>query len=327
MSDQVCAALEIRRGMQSSLSLPREVDGLLTEFPIVRLRRPYAEGGVMWPGLVLAGGWLRDRLALTTRDQQCGNDADLFIVANSEDEGKQFAAMLFARLLSIGVKVIASANAITIFSEDPLVVHGRGEPDEEGKIQIIWRWCQPSPELAIDCFDFVCCKAAIWYEASAEEAADEETGKLKSGRMRLLEGSAHSEFSDHVRDSKLFYGPGGSRELRDTSAASFMRAIKFISRGWKMDAHGVMRIVCARVAELADEAKRGAVARGEYKEPAPVDIGSIFLKDEEGVTEGEGWMTDDLSPKTAPLKFPLEVDAMLSRFFVREDGTLVTGCS
>lgn len=303
----------ILTGPASSLlpevTLPRIIDHLLRKWPIIFEdavdfdsddETPSGPPKLAKPGLVLAGGLIRDAVmahaasadgsAVAVR----GSDADLFVIADSELEAKEFADRIAAGFGN------ASENGWNIPIEDPAIEHSKGQ----GKIQILSRWSRSKPQDLIDSFDFVACKAAIYYTWT--HGAE-------------LTACTHKLFRKEASGKKLTFRPGLDR--RDTAASSLVRALRFMTRGWSMTAEDMLGLVAARSRELEDQARREAIGRGELIETPDVKIADDDPEDmfRESSTNAGGDFTDPESP----LSYPLEADELIARFFVREDGSLV----
>lgn len=292
------------------VKLPRIIDHLLRKWPIIFDDFGDDPTKLAKPGLVLAGGLIRDAVMMHeavssgSNIAERGNDADLFVIANSEEEARTFAERIAGGIGNV------SDNGWNIPIEDPAIEHSDGQ----GKIQILWRWSRSKPEALIDSFDFVACKAAIYYTWE---------------RGATLSACVHKQFRSEAGEMKLTFKPGPDR--RDTAASSLVRALRFMTRGWTMTPEAMLGLIAARTAELEDQAKRAAVARGEIIEDdlGSVKISEVSVDGEEAFSDFEASMPVDTNAggsytdPDSPLSWPLEADELIARFFVREDGSLV----
>jgi hypothetical protein len=115
---------------------PEDVQRIVTSLPkdVVQLLKKN-------PGLFLAGGFIRARIA-----GEEVNDIDIW---GSSDEQLNIAAQLFAAQRQ--VRVMSTQNAHTILT--------RGQTP----VQFITRWKFDNPEACCESFDFTIASAAIWY--------------------------------------------------------------------------------------------------------------------------------------------------------------------
>jgi hypothetical protein len=150
------------------------------------------------PGLVVAGGFLR---ALVAGEEV--RDVDVF--ASSSELAHQASASYAA---STSATVHRSENALTV-----------------GKVQFVHRWVFSNPERLLDNFDFVACKAALWYDEGWKSLADSRFYVDVSARRLTYTSPAREEgAADAVLRLLKFYRMGyrASRESLANVLARFV---------------------------------------------------------------------------------------------------------
>ncbi len=184
-------------------------------------------------GLILAGGFIRD---IVNGDEPA--DVDLFVPETSDVRAKAAARELFGSVAE------ESENSYTIPTAHPLRVVSKKTLDGEMihwplslKLSIIWRWARVDACELIDGFDFVCCKAAIWYDS----------------QQAKFVGLEHSDFRHQAYNKILRFDPHGS--VRDSAAASVKRLHRFAARGYNWEHEELMKIVYARYDEIHEASK------------------------------------------------------------------------
>lgn len=188
------------------------------------LRKRRSDGG---PLLALAGGFIRDSINGTR-----ASDIDLFVLAE-ERAAKGIAVDLFGGLATdITDNAVKMDVALRHATESNGI--GVGQRPIEMKLSIVYRWPKQTPRDLIDGFDFTCCKAAIWI-----------------GDGGRLESLAAQNFVCDARNKLLTFAPG--EQIRDSAAASLLRLERFVQRGYKADAHEMLKICAARYSELHEQ--------------------------------------------------------------------------
>lgn len=171
------------------------------------------------PGsLFLAGGFIRSTLAgekVSDIDLFGGSVGDLLRIAKDltlERKGRYFK----------------TDNAITVLAPPRIPV------------QFITRWLFTNPQTCIDSFDFTVCQAVIWAEQI--DIIPDEPGKEKEIKI-IFRSSISEHFYPDLAARRLVYT---FPKREEEAGGSFMRMIKFIKKGYNIQAPS-MAGVMARI--------------------------------------------------------------------------------
>jgi hypothetical protein len=232
---------------------PKDVRKLLTDNP---------------GSLFLAGGFIRATIA-----GEKVSDIDLF--GKSADDLLRIAKDL---TLDRKGRYFKTDNAITVLAPPRIPV------------QFITRWLFNDPAACIASFDYTVCQAVIWAEKVEVNSIETDENGVNKKTSRIL---FHSAISDH------FYQDLAARRLvytfpkRDEEAGgSFMRMVKFIKKGYNIQAPSMGGII-ARIAmnvdqkAWSDERWMAQVISGLLRQVDPLLIvDGIDFIDEHEVIEG-----------------------------------------
>jgi hypothetical protein len=155
------------------------------------------------PGLVVAGGYLR---AVVAGDEEV-RDVDVF--ASSPDQACSAAALYADRTSSL---VHRSKNAHTV-----------------GKVQFVHRWTFRDPQSLLDNFDFVVCKAALWYDGAWQSLTD-------------------PQFYFDVLSRRLTYA---APEREEGAADAVLRLLKYYRKGYRASRESLAKVL-VRFVRLSD---------------------------------------------------------------------------
>lgn len=218
-----------------------------------------------YPGrLFLAGGFIRATIA-----GEKVADIDLF-----GDHPDMLSTVSKDLALKRKGKLHKSKNAITLLSPPRFPV------------QFITRWIFDEPDRVAHSFDFTICQAVIWAEVAEINA----------------EGNAPAayKFRSCVADS--FYSDLAARRLvytfpqrEEEAGGSFMRVVKFIKKGYNIQAPSLAGVVSRLVAKLDEAAvERSTELRDESKEKwrARVITGLLREVDPLTVVDGVDWVDE-----------------------------------
>lgn len=153
--------------------------------------------------LFLAGGAIRAIL-----NNEPVNDIDLFAQHASIAE----AAAHFFQGGKATEKLHVTDNAFTIKDVSP-------------HVQIVRRDYYDTPQAVLDSFDFIVCKAVIWYDGATWQSL------------------VDPQFFNDLEQQKLTYCSPAGQDPRD----SLLRVLKFHSRGYNIDARSLAQIVAQTV--------------------------------------------------------------------------------
>jgi len=219
------------------------------------------------PGtLFLAGGFIRSTLA-----GEKVSDIDLF--GGSADDLLRIAKDL---TLERKGRYFKTDNAITVLAPPRIPV------------QFITRWVFTGPMTCINSFDYTVCQAVIWTEKiEVEVTGDDPPGTKKPAIV------FHSAISD------AFYQDLAARRLvytfpdrEEEAGGSFMRMVKFIKKGYNIQAPsmaGVMSRILWKVKDeaMTDEKWMAQVITGLLRQIDPLHvIDGVDFVDEHEVIEG-----------------------------------------
>lgn len=163
--------------------------------------------------LFLAGGAIRAIL-----NNESVNDIDLFAQHASIAEG----AAHFFQGGNATVKLHVTENAFTIKDVNP-------------HVQIVRRDYYDTPQAVLDSFDFVVCKAVIWYDGN------------------LWQSRVDPGFFNDLEQQKLTYCSPVGQDPRD----SLLRVLKFSARGYSVDARSLAKIVTQTVRKAEYKDRQG----------------------------------------------------------------------
>lgn len=173
--------------------------------------------------LFVAGGFIRSIIA-----GEPVSDIDLFSTTPVQAEifAEELAAMR-------GGKTHYSRNAVTVLA-----------PPRK-PVQFITRWVFENPQQLIDSFDFTVCQAVLWYRL---ETLTDEEGTSKVNLNTELHSLCSNGFYPDLAAKRLVY----TFPVREEEAGgSFMRMLKFIRRGYNIQAPN-MAGVMARIVKKID---------------------------------------------------------------------------
>ena len=212
------------------------------------------------PGkLFLAGGFIRATIA-----GEKVSDIDLF--GQSIEDLERIAKDL---TLERKGRYFKTDNAYTVLSPPRMPV------------QFITRWLFPDPDLCILSFDFTVCQAVIWTEKIDIEIADEP-------------GIKKTKIIFHSRISDDFYRDLAARRLvytfpkRDEEAGgSFLRVIKFIKRGYNIQAPSLAGVI-ARIVSKLDFDRIGVNIPGHMNESRAATVITGLLRQVDPLTVIDG---------------------------------------
>jgi hypothetical protein len=215
------------------------------------------------PGtLYLAGGFIRSTLA-----GEKVSDIDLF--GGSADDLLRIAKDL---TLERKGRYFKTDNAITVLAPPRIPV------------QFITRWLFTDPLVCIDSFDYTICQAVIWTELM--DIVPEEPGQ----EMKSIFRSAVSEhFYQDLAVRRLVYT---FPQREEEAGGSFMRMIKFIKKGYNIQAPSMARVMSrvlwkVRDEKMTDERWMATVITGLLRQVDPLTvIDGVDFVDEHEIIEG-----------------------------------------
>ena len=216
------------------------------------------------PGtLFLAGGFIRATIA-----GEKVSDIDLF--GQSVDDLTRIAKDL---TLERKGRYFKTDNAITVLSPPRIPV------------QFITRWLFTDPQTCINSFDYTVCQAVIWTEQIEIDAPEPELKKTK-----IIFHSAISDvFYQDLAAKRLVYT---FPQREEEAGGSFMRMVKFIKKGYNIQAPsmaGVMARILWKVRDegMTDEKWMATVITGLLRQIDPLHVidGTDFV-DEHEIIEG-----------------------------------------
>ena len=195
--------------------------------------------------LFLAGGFIR-----STISGEPVSDVDLF------GESKE-ALLAIAKDLALDRRgrYFTTDNAITVLAPP------------RHPVQLITRWTFRDPCTLIESFDFTVCQAVIWAESL------------------ISPGGATYRF--HSLCSESFYSDLAARRLvytypvrEEAAGGSLMRVMKFVKKGWKIQAPSIAGVVSRLVMKLnADAISKSVGISGDSRETVVANILSGLLRE------------------------------------------------
>jgi hypothetical protein len=216
------------------------------------------------PGtLFLAGGFIRSTLA-----GEKVSDIDLF--GGSADDLLRIAKDL---TLERKGRYFKTDNAITVLSPPRIPV------------QFITRWLFKDPGLCISSFDYTVCQAVIWTEKIEIDAPDPELKKTKT----IFHSAISDAFYQDLAARRLVYT---FPQREEEAGGSFMRMVKFIKKGYNIQAPsmaGVMARILWKVRDekMTDEKWMATVITGLLRQIDPLHvIDGVDFVDEHEIIEG-----------------------------------------
>jgi hypothetical protein len=215
------------------------------------------------PGtLFLAGGFIRSTLA-----GEKVSDIDLF--GGSADDLMRIAKDL---TLERKGRYFKTDNAITVLSPPRIPV------------QFITRWLFKDPGVCIDSFDYTVCQAVIWAEQIEIDAPEPELKKTKI----IFHSAISDAFYQDLAARRLVYT---FPQREEEAGGSFMRMVKFIKKGYNIQAPsmaGVMARILWKVRDegMSDEKWMATIITGLLREVDPLTlIDGIEMVDEHEILE------------------------------------------
>ena len=231
------------------------------------------------PGtLFLAGGFIRSTLA-----GEKVSDIDLF--GGSADDLMRIAKDL---TLERKGRYFKTDNAITVLAPPRIPV------------QFITRWVFKDPGLCISSFDFTVCQAVIWTEKVEVGGKDEiKPGGRVDVNIGKPPDATKPQIIFHSAISDAFYQDLAARRLvytfpqrEEEAGGSFMRMVKFIKKGYNIQAPsmaGVMSRILWKVRDekMTDENWMATVITGLLRQIDPLHvIDGVDFVDEHEIIEG-----------------------------------------
>lgn len=218
------------------------------------------------PGtLFLAGGFIRSTLA-----GEKVSDIDLF--GGSTDDLLRIAKDL---TLERKGRYFKTNNAITVLAPPRIPV------------QFITRWVFNDPEICILSFDYTICQAVIWTEKTEIEIIGDKPPEKKPAIV--FHSAISNAFYQDLAARRLVYT---FPEREEEAGGSFMRMVKFIKKGYNIQAPsmaGVMARILWKVRDekMTDEKWMAQVITGLLRQVDPLTvIDGVDFVDEHEVIEG-----------------------------------------
>lgn len=217
------------------------------------------------PGtLYLAGGFIRSTLA-----GEKVSDIDLF--GGSTDDLLRIAKDL---TLERKGRYFKTENAITVLS--PLRI----------PVQFITRWVFTGPMTCINSFDYTVCQAVIWTELM--DISPDEPGQERETKS-IFRSAISPQFYQDLAARRLVYT---FPDREEEAGGSFMRMVKFIKKGYNIQAPsmaGVMSRILWKVRDekMTDEKWMATVITGLLRQVDPLTvIDGVDFVDEHEIIEG-----------------------------------------
>jgi len=176
--------------------------------------------------LYIAGGFIRATIA-----GEKISDIDLF--------GKSAERLLtIAKDLTLARKgrFFTTENAITVLR------HPRHP------VQFITRWLFAEPKALIKSFDFTICQAVIWAEEIKVSTINTNPGETTPETKTIFKSMISESFYPDLAAKRLVYT---SPVREEAAGGSMMRVIKFIKKGYNIQAPSIAGVI-ARIAAKLD---------------------------------------------------------------------------
>jgi len=205
--------------------------------------------------LFIAGGFIRATVA-----GEKVADVDLFGISKDY-------LLTVAKDLTLDRKgrFFATDNAITVLAPPRIPV------------QLITRWVFDNPEVLIKSFDFTVCQSVIWAEDVSNGITDGPVYRFKS----LISDSFYTDLAAR----RLVYT---FPEREEEAGGSFMRVLKFVKKGYNVQAPSLAGVIARVMCRLDIDAKRMKERGGKLNEKWAATVITGLLRQVDPLTIVDG---------------------------------------